>query len=126
MDLYTEHARELLGMPPEWDSYHLEAIGHTPDDSATKLIRVTGAVAPMKTRGKYKGLPNWDKRDPATDKTAYFTPEEHDRWVQEWEKKTGKCSDCTGSGKRYAGWSVAEGTTYKPCKTCGETGMAAA
>ena len=109
-------------MPPEWGAYELEAIGSTADNNKAKLFRVTGAVAPLKTRGKYKGLPNWEKRDMTTVKTAYFTPEEHDRWVLEWEKKTGKCSDCTGSGKQFAEWSVTEGMRYKPCNKCGGTG----
>lgn len=125
MNLYSEHARELLGMPQEWRWYRIQAIGYTQEDPAIKLIRVTGAIAPMKKRGKYKGLPNWKMCDRSTDKTAYFTPTEHDRWVREWENKTGKCADCTGSGKRHVGWSKAEGAKYMPCKKCGETGMAA-
>lgn len=126
MNLLTEQARELLGMPPEWNSYHLEVIGHTPDaNSSAKLFRITGAIAPLKTRGKYKGLPNWEKRDVATDKTVYIAPQEHEAWIQEWKKKTGKCAECTGSGKQFYRWSITEGTTYRPCKACGETGRAA-
>ena len=126
MNLLTDHARELLEMPPEWNSYHLEVIGYTQDaNSSAKLFKITGAVAPLKTRGEHKGMPNWNKRDRATEKTVFITPEEHDRWVQEWEKKTGKCADCTGSGKQLSGWSVTEGAKYRPCKKCSETGKAA-
>lgn len=124
MNLLTEHAKELLGMPPEWDAYEFEAIGRTADNREAKLIRVAGAVAPPKTRGKYKGLPNWDKRDPATEKTAYFTPAEHEEWTRQWEQKNGKCAECLGRGEKIAGWSAASGTRYKPCEKCGSTGKA--
>lgn len=41
-------------------------------------------------------MPNWDKRDPATEITAYFTPAEHKEWTRQWEQETGKCADCLG------------------------------
>lgn len=122
MNLLTEHAKELLGMPPEWDAYEFEAIGRTADQREAKLIRVVGAVAPPKTRGKYKGLTNWYKRDLATEKTAYFTPTEHEEWTRQWEQKTGKCSECMGRGEKIVGWSAASGKRYKPCDKCGATG----
>jgi hypothetical protein len=125
MNLFTEHARELVAMPPEWDAYEWEAIGRERASDEAKLIRVTGAVAPLKTRGKYKGYPNWEKLDRGTVKTAYFTPAEHEAWMLEWERKTGKCSDCMGRGERSVGWSAAEGTRYKPCGKCGATGKTA-
>ena len=122
MNLLTEHARELLGMPPEWSGYEFEAIGHTADQREAKLIRVVGAIAPAKTRGKDKGQPNWRKLDPATEKTAYFTPAEHDDWTRQWEQKTGKCSVCLGRGEKWAGWSAESGHRYKPCDKCAATG----
>ena len=118
MNLHSEHAREMLGMPPEWEGYEFEAIG------GNKLVRVVGAVAPIKTRGKYKGHRNWQKLDKATEKTAYYTPAEHDEWVAQWEKKTGKCAECYGTGQMFARWSVANGTEHKPCVKCGATGKA--
>ena len=123
MNLLTEHARELLGMPPEWDAYRFEAIGLT-STQPTKVFCVEGAVAPLKTRGKYKGNPNWAKRDRATVRTAYFTPDEHDTWKSGWELKTGKCAECTGSGQRNVGWSAADGAKFKPCEKCNATGKA--
>jgi hypothetical protein len=118
MNLLIEHAREMLNMPPEWDGYELEAIG----GEKTKLLRVVGAVAPIKTRGKNKGSRDWSKLDKTTEKTAYFTPEEHQQWVSDWEKKTGKCSYCCGTGKVFARWNSVTGTEYKPCLKCGSTG----
>lgn len=123
MNLLTEHAKDLLGMPADWDAYEFEAIGRTADQPA-KLYRVTGAVAPIKSRGKYKGQPNWDRLDKSTLKTAYFTPAEHDDWASQWSKRTGKCLECMGRGERFAGWSKKAGTHYKPCDKCGATGIA--
>ena len=118
MNLHTEHARELLGMPPGWEGYKFEVIGEN------KLVRVVGAVAPLKKRGKYKGHRNWQRLDKTTEKTAYFTPAEHEAWMLEWERKTGLCAECTGRGERSVSWSAAGGTRYKTCDKCGATGKA--
>lgn len=118
MNLMAEHARQLVNMPADWEVYDFEAIGGTP----AKLIRVTGAIAPFKTRGKGKGQRNWKKRDKSTERTAYFTPEEHRLFLECWEKTTGKCSACIGTGEVFARWSVDNGTEYKPCSKCGATG----
>lgn len=106
-------------MPPEWDGYHFECIGQPRD---TKLIRVTGAVAPLKTRGKSKGCHNWRKMDKTTEKTAFFTPAEHDDWLKAWEQKTGKCANCAGTGETLFRWSVANGVENKLCGKCSGTG----
>ncbi len=117
MNLYTEHAREILQMPVGWSGYQFESIGDG------RLIRVVGAVAPLKTRGKYKGFPNWRNLDKATEKTAFFTPAEHEEWLSQWEQKTGNCSECGGTGQLFARWSAANGTEHKPCGKCGATGQ---
>jgi len=124
MDMLSEHAREMLGMPPEWSAYYFKAIGHSSVESNTKLIQVKGAVAPLITRGKHKGAPNWRKSDKTTEREVFFTPGEHDEWCRQWEVRTGKCSKCMGSGKVFARWSITEGTSYKPCSTCNGTGKA--
>lgn len=130
MNLMAEHARELLGMPPEWNGYAFEAIGHTIDKktktlSGAKLLKVSGAVAPPLTKGDYKGDPNWKKKDKATDKTACFTPEEHEQWLKQWEEKTGKCSKCEGKGEVISSWKIGQGFKFKLCEICGGTGKAA-
>lgn len=127
MNLMTEHARELLGMPPEWQGHTFEAMGHTMNYetntlSNARLFRVRGAVAPLLTKGRCKGGRNWKKRDKETDKTTYFTPEEHEQWLKQWEDKTGLCSKCQGSGEVFFSWSREEGTKLKQCERCGGTG----
>lgn len=121
MNLLTEHARELLGMPPEWNAYQFEAIGRTVNQE-TKLIRVKGAIAPPITKGKRKGMPNWRELDKATEREAYFTPAEHDDWCLQWERKTGNCSKCLGKGEVFASWNVTDGVKTKPCAACSSTG----
>lgn len=122
MNLFTEHAREVVKMPPEWDAFKWEAIGRESASTAAKLFIITGAVAPIKTRGKYKGHQNWDKLKKDTLRTAYFTPDEHEVWLLQWEHKTGLCAECLGRGERSVGWSVSGGTRYKPCEKCRATG----
>ncbi|MCM2310305.1 MAG: hypothetical protein NDI84_02780 [Steroidobacteraceae bacterium] len=124
MKLLVEHAREILGMPPEWGGYQFEAIGRSSVSTQAKLLRVKGAVAPLTTKGKNKGRPNWRKADKATEREAFFTPAEHDEWCRQWEIRTGNCSQCMGKGEVFARWHVTEGTTYKPCKACDATGKA--
>ena len=121
MNLMIEHAKELLGMPPEWDGYEFEAIGRTVNQE-TKLLRVKGAIAPPITKGERKGRPNWRKLDKSTEREAFFTPAEHDEWCRKWEQKTGLCAECTGKGEVFSSWKAGEGTTFKPCKVCGGTG----
>ena len=124
LNLMIEHARELVQAHPEWDGYDFEAIGHSDDGSGAKLIRITGAVAPKKMRGKNKGERNWKLRDRATERTAYFTPDEHAAWVKAWQERTGLCHVCAGEGEMLENWSAANGVTMKPCSTCAGTGKA--
>lgn len=43
---------------------------------------------------------------------------------KEWERETGKCSQCTGRGNRAVGASVETGVRYETCKPCNGTGAA--
>jgi hypothetical protein len=121
LNLYEEHARELVGMPAEWMAYHFEVIGNLRDEAA-QVIQIHGAVAPLKVRGKYRGRPDWRKADKATERTAYFTPAIHQAWLMTWEARTGKCSRCAGDGKVMRSWSKDTGTTYTECSRCMGTG----
>ena len=118
INLMAEHAREILKAPEGWDVYRWEAIGGD-RDSPPKLLRVDGVVAPAKTRGKHKGFPNWKAADKTTERTAYFTPDEHVEWCKQWDLRTGKCAECVGTGEVFQSWHFERGTTYKPCARCG-------
>lgn len=41
-----------------------------------------------------------------------------------YERETGRCANCYGSGRQWAGWHYQEGTKYRPCCACGATGCA--
>lgn len=112
--MLPEHAREKAGMPPEWHWFNMRCM--PPSNEPVIYFEITGAVAPMKTRGKDAGRAhNWRKLDKSTLRTVCITPKEHDDWKRAWEKKTGKCSECQGTGQIMAGWSKVYGTKYRPC-----------
>ncbi|CAK0780603.1 hypothetical protein CCP4SC76_7480001 [Gammaproteobacteria bacterium] len=67
--LLDEHAKEKINAPPGWEVYRYHALGSGNDFFGFEL---TGAVAPLKTRGPYKGKPNWNRMDKTTQKTVYF------------------------------------------------------
>lgn len=39
-----------------------------------------------------------------------------------YEKETGNCSECLGTGKRFVGWNYKTGSRYSECKQCEGTG----
>lgn len=117
--LLEVHAKEKIQAPPGFAFWLFESL---PESGPAQVIKLTGAVAPMKTRGQGKGRPNFRKLDPATRREVYLSVEEHRTWVAEWEKKTGLCSHCQGKGKRPAGWSIETGNRFKPCGACGGSG----
>lgn len=120
MDLLEECAREKVGMGADWKIFRMECLPHHPQP--TELVSAVGAVVPLATRGKRKGRPDWNKMDKSTVRTAYITLKEHAEWIGQWEKRTGKCSQCEGSGQEFAGCSVERGTWTRPCAKCGATG----
>ena len=117
--LMETHAREKANMQPEWRAYKWKC--YPQDASETIYYEITGITAPLKTKGVNKGRPNWDKGDKTTLRIVNILVDEHDNWVNEWEKRTGKCSECTGSGKTIKSSGI-EGTTYRTCKRCNGTG----
>lgn len=107
-------------MPSEWKvySYRCMPLG----TAVTHYYELIGAVAPNITKGKRVGTPNWAKKDKATLRTVYITPTEHDAWKANWEKTTGLCSECTGTGEVLKSWSAKEGVTHRPCRKCNGAG----
>jgi len=61
MELLDECARDKAGMGDEWSPYSYKFLPEHPQES--EMVEVTGAVAPLKTRGKGKGNHDWDKMD---------------------------------------------------------------
>jgi hypothetical protein len=120
--LLVEHAREMVGLGGDWDFYKLECLGNP---GQTIGYQITGAIAPLVTRGKRKGRRNWEAKDKATIRSVCIAKTDHEQWLDQWEHRTGKCANCDGSGQTLASCSVIDGTTYRPCSKCGGTGLAA-
>jgi len=97
-----------------WVPYKWEAAG---DDSI-----VTGAV-PTRTisKGKRKGRPDFTgaKRD-----VVVVTQAEVEQAASHYERETGKCWDCKGSGQIQVMWSADTGAVHEACARCGGTGKA--
>jgi hypothetical protein len=118
-NLFQEHARELAKMPDEWIVYSFKAI---PNSDGT--LEFKGAIAPIYSRGKSKGLPNWKMSDKNSERTVYIKESEHDLWLAKWEKETGQCHECVGTGDVFQSWELGKGVIYKKCSVCVGTGAA--
>ena len=119
INLHEEHAREKYALPPEWTASQFACF---PLDGPTLYVQLIGAVYEPVTRGPRKGKPNWDK--PIGKKTTAILPiADHEAWVRAWERRTGKCSSCVGTGQTIARCSAA-GTEWRDCRICGGTGRA--
>lgn len=121
MSLLTEQAREALNLPPEWQGYQFTCLPPPRDgqrDWVFTHFSITGAVAPLVTRGKRKGEHNWSKLDKSTVREFVTSIADHDAFALEWERKNNLCHACHGKGEVLHLWTVKDGTTYKPCNRC--------
>jgi len=118
---FMSYLRERYDLPKgwRWVSWELKNFG-TPHE----VTMVEGAVCPDKTRGKNKGRMNWAKRDQSTQMTLPVPLADYRVWEERWERETGYCRHCEGTGYRWRGWSADDGHTYKLCRHCDATGKA--
>lgn len=115
-------AREMFNLPPEWIVMAWRVVG---DPLRPSGIAVTGAVCPeVFQRGPRKGLPNWAKRDRATELTVSVPDTLVKERQEQWERSTGKCKTCHGTGQEWASWEAGVGVKYRGCKRCKATGKA--
>lgn len=113
-------AKEKAGMPDNWHAYAFKCL---PEYSrAHEMVEIIGICAPLKSKGKHKGLPNYKAGDKSTLRTVYLTNAELDAWTLAWEQRTDLCIQCEGTGQEWAGWSAKDGTRYRPCRKCNATG----
>lgn len=117
---YETQAREALGMPADWKLMSWAAKGDFPNYYG---VLVTGAIpGPLKTRGKYKGQPDWSKR--TMEASITITKQAQKAWLEAWERETGFCHACSGTGQEFKSWNRDTGFHYEPCKRCDATGIA--
>ena len=76
----------------------------------------TYSKGPRKGRVKY---------DHTKDTQVIVTSEEVLNEEHRYERETGHCYRCLGSGSKFARWSSQNGTTYETCSRCNGTGKAA-
>jgi hypothetical protein len=74
-------------------------------------------------RGPNRGRKTW--RDGKEKKTIVVSEDRMNELVLEYEKETGFCEKCRGTGEQYVGWSRVEGNRYSRCRKCLGTGSAA-
>ncbi|EHL99335.1 hypothetical protein HMPREF9946_03097 [Acetobacteraceae bacterium AT-5844] len=119
---YETHAREMYGLPDDWMVCIWEALGKPGKPQA---IALTGAVVTEVFKsGPRKGEKNWKKRDRSTQMTVSIPKAAHQKWLLEWEQKTGLCHECNGKGEVFKSWDRETGTQMKPCRRCDGTGKA--
>lgn len=106
----TEIARRKIDIDG-WDAYKCESVeggwlltGCKPDG--------------VYSRGKRKGEPRYSHPEPGTIKRVIVTDEELRKEAIAYEKLTGKCWNCKGSGKTFKSWSSHEGVSYQVCDKC--------
>jgi hypothetical protein len=121
VDLYCEHAKEKANLPSNWRIYKWQCFPGGGEE--TIYVAITGAVCEQFfTRGERQGDRKWKARDKSTERTVNLEVVEHKNWKSEWEKRTGKCSECTGAGQTVASVSVADGVKYRTCFKCKGSG----
>jgi len=107
--------RRKLGKGLEWIPYRWELVGK--DDAI-----ITGGIpTKRKTRGPRKG--DWDWTGVQAERCV-VTQSEFQAEMSAYEAESGKCSHCFGDAREWCGWSLAEGTKWRPCSRCGATGEA--
>ena len=115
-DIHAITARRVHNLPDDW---HPRIYGCLDRDLGFYLV---GAV-PIGTysRGPRKGRP---KLPPLRElQRVVITPKEVQETREQWERETGMCHRCGGSGEVVAIVSR-DGTTYRPCSLCNGTGKA--
>lgn len=111
ISFYEMVARKKLDAPPDWQACNFKVIG------VDTLLE--GAVPKIRTRGPRKGQPTWRGMKL---QQVVVTQAELDAERKLYEKTTGNCSECTGSGEVVWSVSSTEGTKYRPCPKCAATG----
>lgn len=113
------HAREKMGLTKRWRVFRYEML---PLNARTETFRIHGAIPRMFSSGSLKGRPNFMDLIPGTELVVEFSVDEHARWIDSWERRKGKCSECRGEGKTSVGYTLSGARITRPCRKCDATG----
>ena len=114
-----QHAKELYGLPADWEAVSWEAVGEREHGH----LKLSGGVYRTRlARGPRKGEVNYRKPDPGSEATVVLPHKIHQAWVEKWEAETGYCSKCSGTTRAHIGWNATKGHSHRPCPNCKETG----
>lgn len=87
-------------------------------DIIQRVIDKKGAKKPWKNSERING-----GLVVLADEKYFITQLEIDQEIENYEKETGKCHDCNGTGQAWYAWSKDEGNKYRDCKKCNSTGL---
>lgn len=106
-----------------WELYKWELIGDP--KTANDFVVGIGQCRLIET-GPRKGRKTWKDKSGKLlpNMEVVVTGAEIDAAKARFERDTGWCHCCGGSGQAWARWSAAEGTQYRDCARCGATGKA--
>jgi hypothetical protein len=113
--------RKKIGLPVEWEIFAWSLIGNCKEDWDRGDMLVSIGVPRRLKSGPRKGKKTW--RGCETRKCVVSRVEVN-QTAEAWERETGKCMDCYGTGNKWSGWSRENGDRFKPCKRCEATGSA--
>jgi hypothetical protein len=109
-DWMSEAAREKFNLPEEWRWAQSEAI------PGGFLLKGNTTTEKKKRDGTFKTV--WKR---PLDKYI-ITKEDTQQCEKNYEKSTGNCAYCEGTGKHCCGWNKDTGSEYETCSKCTGTG----
>lgn len=102
---------------PKWEWFKSEVVGEHD-------FLFEGGEPRIVTRGPRKGRRTWKHLRPEQIKKVVVTQEEIRQAQTDYERETGKCHECGGTGQEFWGWNHETGSKYRPCRRCDATGDA--
>lgn len=113
---WEEVAKRKVG-DPKWEWYRSEVIGEHD-------FLLEGGEPRLISKGPRKGQRSWKHLSPTQIKKVVVTEAEIKQAEADYERDTGKCHACGGTGQEWWGWDRATGDKVKPCRRCEATGNA--
>lgn len=122
--------QRVHGAPAGWRWVRSEIINPTMSRDTPRdrqYYKVEGGVYKhvMKS-GKRVGLLDFRKPEEGTHLIVVITGRDIDDARAAWEKETGKCYQCAGTGQEACGCNVKTGHRFRQCRECGGTGRSKA